>query len=523
MTMKKITLSVLAAGMLFGTDIMARDVQTGVLSLTGDKTEPNGVSDKITVASELVTASELNTTNIPMIDISNLDTNDNGIASTLVFKTSIGGSGTVSDPVFKYRIPSLAPLASTDLKIVEVNSTGGIITDNVAALSADPEQDGIYSILTFEGNDNVNVYDSKLYAIVKDDNSSADLNISINKDLADSEISVELYSTSGTEEKVTEAALAPFEIKPQFEFVCDSKLDALINVENGSKNFVPTRHGVQTYNSEVSLYDTDIDALNFSVINSKTASDIEFAMDGKGTLVKLYPTALSADNNYSNMFNSLDLELTNIDTGDVVGGGDAHYDDNRTSANDFISFKFNETIADGKTRYSGTIKTDMEAGLLPTAWSAEALVDNNDSLAKLPNAAGNPTTAEVGEWQNYVYIAQIAGATNDDSTKTKLFITNRSCKAVSPVVKFIYEGKVLELTAPSVAVNAQSKILVDTLVDENSAAFDAAGIPTRARYAIEIVIPGNAEDFYVYAQAQNRTTVEATKDLPVYNTSTRTY
>jgi len=127
----------------------------------------------------------------------------------------------------------------------------------------------------------------------------------------------------------------------------------------------------------------------------------------------------------------------------------------------------------------------------------------------------------MGEWQNFAYIAQIAGATNDDSTKTKLFITNRSCKAVSPVVTFIYEGKTVEVTAPSIPVNTQGKILLDTLIDNNAAAFSAAGIPTRARYAIEITIPGNAEDFYVYAQAQSRTDLSATKDLPVYNTSTR--
>ena len=39
-------------------------------------------------------------------------------------------------------------------------------------------------------------------------------------------------------------------------------------------------------------------------------------------------------------------------------------------------------------------------------------------------------------------------------------------------------------------------------------------------YAVEVILPGIAEDFYVYAQAKN-IDLGQFKDLPVYNTSNR--
>ena len=65
---------------------------------------------------------------------------------------------------------------------------------------------------------------------------------------------------------------------------------------------------------------------------------------------------------------------------------------------------------------------------------------------------------------------------------------------------------------PSLTVDTQGLYnLADVLTE--------AGLPN-GKYAVEIVIPGNAEDFYVYAQAKN-VNLGQFKDLPVYNTSTR--
>jgi len=533
MTMKRITLSVLAASMLFGTDLMAaRESQEGNLTIVGTN-EPDGINDKITIAQELISAAEAGA-DVPDVDLNNMDTNNDGTAAHMFFKVKADGSGTVSDPLFKYTIPGNVDNID-DAVIAEYKD--GSCKHTVAKLSDISHNDDDNTTISFEGDDNENVYDGRTYVIV-DDNESCnfvDVNTSIAKSLIGKTVEVKLYSTSGTEEEVTHAEITPFEEKAQYSFKCDSQLDGMINFENSSKSFVATGHGIDKLyinnpnNAIDGISDVNSDAFTFTVTNDVVANDIEFDLDGNGSVISLVS---SSAKDHAAMFNALDNDdsvLTKVEDGSEVGSF------SKDVVNKTISFEFNTTIPAGETRYTASLTTDHSAALLDTTWHAGVVLDNEDSLTQKPRPAGNPDDSMIaGQWKDYVYIAQIPGAEDGgvDKMKTKFFITNRSCKAVAPAFTVI-KGGVL-YTASNVhvdkdtekfeiAANAQE---IFTLKDILSVARDSNGnsIPAASdsqQVAVEITIPGNAEDFYIYAQVKN-VELEQFKDLPVYSTSTRT-
>jgi len=103
--------------------------------------------------------------------------------------------------------------------------------------------------------------------------------------------------------------------------------------------------------------------------------------------------------------------------------------------------------------------------------------------------------------------------------QTKLFIVNRSCATVTPIINLIKDGEVLALTGvASIDPDNQGFYDIGAILD-NMTSGSADG-SDYAQYAIEVTLPGIAEDFYLYAQVKNKTLGQF-KDLPVYNTSNR--
>jgi len=509
----KIATSVVASAFVVGGSAFA-----GTLNYSVDGTVK---SDKLVVAEELFVP----TANINIVG----DNTTTGAVpayrydeSTISYTAEINGSESVSDATINLKFNAGTISVGTDYKVVmvDVADSNKIIAVQNDSVDADK--------IVLDSDDSYMVRDGHQYNLFVLDEDNAILGatgitrsddggyIRVNGTKADiekEELKLELWSASGTEEERDEAKISMFTVAPQYKVSCETKLNNLINVENASTVFVSTKHGAlnDVNGSNGDVMDVLSDVMRFNV--EKFAVDI--GLDGSRSRVEIASTQPISDANvthnfvYDNMSgqgNWVSANVVQLDTINTQGGTYYGLDASKNTFTAKFTFDGNTTIPE--TQFTSNFYINYDDVRPYTTYTP---------------AKDYKANTYMGEWKNFAYIAQVPGATNDDATKTKLFITNRSCKAVSPVITFIYDGKTVNVTAPSINVNAQGKIILDTIIDANKAAFDAAGIPTRARYAIEITIPGNAEDFYIYAQAQSRTKVEATKDLPVYNTSTRTY
>ena len=138
-----------------------------------------------------------------------------------------------------------------------------------------------------------------------------------------------------------------------------------------------------------------------------------------------------------------------------------------------------------------------------------------------PQVPGTATLdKDIGEWMDHAFIAQIAGASSTAAgMQTKLFIVNRSCTTVTPHITLIKDGEKLPLTGVA-SIDPDNQgfynigALLETMTPGSTAGQDYA------KYAIEVTMPGIAEEYYMYAQVKNATAGQF-KDLPVYTTSNR--
>ena len=185
------------------------------------------------------------------------------------------------------------------------------------------------------------------------------------------------------------------------------------------------------------------------------------------------------------------------------------------------------------TLESGTGTTDSFDGSLTNGGAAitrDGMFGRGDSSDAIRPAKNYTVAKDVGEWMDHSYIAQIAGVGHNPSVISRIFITNRSCADVTPIFKVIQNGKVQSVTnignyknsnqSIEISVDSQNiyqlKDIVDAAVlEDTTGTITASGV-----YSIEIILPGVAEDFYVYAQSKNSDNTN-TYDLPVYNTSAR--
>ena len=510
--LKKIATSTVVAGLLMGGSAFA-----GTLNFNLNGTES---STQLKVAEELFEAGN------PVIAILGDATSaqNNGIPAyryaqpSLTYTATLDGSLTVSDGAVKLIFGS-APVVSAGNQVVitdasndQVIAVQNTITDNTIVLDSDSQytftNDKKYNIFIVADSvalgDTVTASAQGAYLSVQDSSAAIDAET----------VELQLWSTSGTEEMRDSATLDLFAVTPQYFVTCESKLNNLINVENAATAFVSTKHGaLNTVDGTAGdVMDVLSDVMRFKV--EKYTVDI--GLDGNQSRVSIVTDQpLSNFVTVTHNFEAADMSGTGTWASPTMVWLDSGTDDSTPAYYGL----------DATTHtYTAKFTVDGNTTIPETKFKASFYINSDDAPLYWTYTPAKDYTpnADMGQWVNFAYIAQIAGATNDDSTKTKLFITNRSCKAVSPIVTFIYEGKTVTVTAPSIAVDTQGKVMLDDLIDNNQAAFANAGIPTRARYAVEITIPGNAEDFYVYAQSQNRSNVAATKDLPVYNTSTRT-
>jgi len=314
-------------------------------------------------------------------------------------------------------------------------------------------------------------------------------------------VSVEVWSASGTAKKRDSATftVTPSNTTPQFKFSCVGKYDALINFENNGDTFVATGHGHADEKSQ--------DTVVFEINNADTPT---YSVDGNATEI-----IISADDvNLSSLgFVAADFNLTGKDKDGNIHAGTA-----TLVAPSDIHFTITNKIPSGLSTWYATIADTNVTTAKATKFTMKSINLEGNTTAH-PSIEYTAIT-EAGEWKRHAFIAQIPGATQTTTTQTKLFIVNRSCAAVIPKFKLIKDGTVSMVDGTSIAVDTQQKVTLATLITK---ANDEGASPQleNGRYAVEIILPGIAEDFYVYAQAQGVLSTSITKDLPVYNTSVR--
>jgi len=549
-TIRKMAISTIAAAAVFG--VSANAGTLAYTSLTGG-------------TASLKIAQELFNTNPTLTNVSVLGAGMPAVGSGQIpvyrgpeefsYTASIGGSGTVSDATINLDFPNLATTdltlggGATYLSLYDITTgvvvaiadlTTDIVSYTIANTTDDPLNERVGESgarIVFTTNSSQSIINSRSYAFrvttavptiggaVPAPAGTLDYT-GTQADFDALEAVLDVWTGSGTPIFKDRSRLDMVDILAQYKVECETKLDNLINVENSSTVFVATNHGaLNTANGSAGdVMDVLTDVFRFKV--TKTAVDI--GLDGDTSKLQIIPSnaalaaltgltvtaATFADGTIATVTSStlapdgvtlaFDIDSANGALGDTYTGLNA-------STNTYtVSFQYNGTTVIPESSFIANYYINSD----------DAITLGGNFYDYTPADSYTPDQ-NIGEWENFAYKAQIAGATQTDVTITKLFIANRSCKAVNPELTFILDGKTVTVTLDSVAVDSQGKFLLSDVIAANAAAFTAAGMPTTGRYALELTIPGNAEDFYVYAQAQSTSDLAATKDLPVYNTSTR--
>jgi len=457
---------------------------------------------------------------------------------SLVYTAGIGGSGSVSDALIR-------------LDLTDTNLTG---TTNAGL---DTANGGTPALLMNEDNETVATYDKKItvsgrtyflfdgdatksivdgikYRITKDDNNSIAISY---KFVSGDKVNLDVYSTSGTEEKrdIATGKITTSEAG-QFKTNCVAKFDGLINFEDSKQSFVNSTHDNVT--GDTSDHAGLSDTLVFTVENTRGSGKF---LEGNASVLSLYTVSDAAksivnnDNNFSDT-NKWTVSVNQVDPDGTASGAltidptKAAFSSNTGLGLDYnmttgkLDLSFNNQVIKGRdgktdtTTFYVTFTNTQPNAIAPVRFVNPAfyieggLTDGNNTNITPALNTGTATT-DLGLWQNHAYIAQVAGATQDASTQTKLFIVNRSCATVTPTFRLIKDGVVTEVEGTDIPADTQQKTLLSALLTK-------AGLAD-GRYAVEIILPGIAEDFYVYAQAQGKADKSITKDLPVNNTSDR--
>ena len=449
----------------------------------------------------------------------------------LEYRADILGSGSVSDPLIRLDLTDTNLSATSDAGLVGLVIQNSETNDTIATYDRKILANGRTYFL-FDGDATKSIVDGQLYHITNDQNASQSITYSLNANT--DKVKLDVWSTSGTEEQrdATEAGFLTT-VTPQFSTACVAKFDGLINFEDFRRTFVSTNHSLDANKS--TDHSVSEDTLVFTVQNNRGTGNF---LEGNASVLTFFTTnkdgTVNVDNNFSdNAKFHVDLltvnpdgtSVSNLDIGNIPSvmasptavDANGSFDYNLTNGRFDLALPLNADIQDGLTTYYVSLVNQGNNPIFPVKFSNPAMymeagmVDDNHTITPQANTGSQPT--DLGEWKDYTYIAQIPGATQDAFTQTKLFITNRSCKNVTPTFRLIKDGVVTEVEGDEIAINTQAKVTLATLLTK-------AGL-AEGRYAVEIIIPGVAEDFYVYAQAQGKANKAITKDLPVYNTSNR--
>ena len=429
----------------------------------------------------------------------NPDHNAGLILDNIRYGSIVANPASVSDASFEFDFSETnITEANLDHTVIRVQDDNNATVTNSTVASFESMTSGGVAIYKKLNNDTGTVNTEKTYQITTDDNTTADtLKTNLSYSLNDGkEIALQVYSSSGNAQLRDEAtaSVESATTTPQFKFYCVGKYDALINFENNGDTFVATGHDHANATTQ--------DTLVFKIDNRD--SGIANSVDGNGTEVIISSdvnlTELGFDNAQFSLLGKQGADDYN-GTGNIINNG---FD---------INFTITNAIPTGISTWYATIDANASASATKFIMTTVNIEGNSTVQPEIDYEANT----EVGEWRDHAFIAQIAGATQKAGVViTKFFIVNRSCSAATPTFKLIKDEVVTMIPGSSIAVDTQSKITMDTLLSSPEAV--AAGL-TEGQYAVEITIPGIAEDFYVYAQAL--TAGGATKDLPVYNTSVR--
>ena len=567
---KKIVISAIASGALFGSMANAGAL---AYSIDGNVTSTGTITtNQLTLAEELFSGGQ----NADISILGNTADSDLDVPKyrydnvELLYGATIGGSGSVSDAVinldfngvsedqFKtafngktfvlYYIGENTNAANDGIAVdANTNNSQNVQYEIIAIADAETAIQNIGTSgtrLTFDSDSTVTITDNKVYRILITDqqldeaaigdpvtdyvtNGVGTLSLDASEaQFKDLEATLSVWSASGTEELRDTAKFKLFTVAPQYKVACEQKLDALINTENQYTTFVPTKHDelvntatINNVTGEVGdIMDVRTDKLRFSV--QKFAVDI--GLDGNQSVVEIFPSNTAIVDHVANGNLVLAQERDNTATGPLFVDANATV---TTTPSSIRVFSANTTgaytglDAFGPMTYNFDFVYDGNTTIPESTFTASYYV--NEDLNYWPAASlGYTHSQPAGEWMNYTYIAQIAGAETGGAAgmKTKFYITNRSCKAVQPKFRIIKDGEVTEVTMPqSIAVDSQAIITLAEVYAE-------AGIPVptdvSSKCSVEIILPGIAEQFYIYAQNKN-SDLGQFKDLPVYNTSDR--
>lgn len=441
----------------------------------------------------------------------------------VLYKADINGSGTVNGPTFKYYVTdgNTSGITASDYVVVDQ-------TDGDKTITSSGSLDSTSGALVFSAiSDNTTVYNNHLYRLLeigKAKNTISKVPVLVNQSQVDNmNVKVELWSTSGTEQLRDTANGKPYSLVAQYDVSCVSKFNNLINVENQSYTFVSTKHGalndVNGSNGDVMNVKSDI--MSFKVV--KTA--VDYGVGGNQSIM-----TISADDNTT--LPTLISVVNDFAGHDVNNGAKFIALSDGTSELNVTDPASSHGTFDGLGASTNTyyVKLDVNGtGTIPPVTFTGNMHLKDANASYYPAAASYVAGEKIGAWKKFAYIAQIPGATANTNVETKLFVANRGCAAVIPEFTLVYGGKTTTIKASdipafasksSIAANSQTIYKVSDIA--NYAATQGFAIGNGA-FSVEITIPGNAEDFYVYAQAKNATDANGFKDLPVYNTSTRTY
>lgn len=428
---------------------------------------------------------------------------------------SLTNPTTVSDATLEVTLPSIMSTATLTGKfVVDMADRGTAILSH---------SNTIGSTMVFDSTSSSDLVSTHSYCFVDAPAANAtclDIPFTIPENTStagSAKISWKVFSNSGTAvERDTGDIEVKWDVAPQFKINCVSKLDGLVNWENGRKSFVVNKHGVDAGNATDVQTTTD-DRLIFNVTNTggwtksnntgTCNTNFDAWLDGNGTNFDVISSEPISNANIA-------LALTST-TPTVVATVGTILPDGKTAR---FTTDAATSIVSGITEYIADFNHAAgyanNAVIPATTFSgAVDLQANGVDRVEPANALSAKDKANLGEWRNHAYIAQVAGATQTTATQTKLFIVNRSCAPVTPKFRLIKDGVVTEVTGTEIPVDSQQKTTLGSLLS-------SASLPD-GQYAVEIILAGVAEDFYIYAQAQGVTDKTITKDLPVKTTSTR--
>ena len=456
-----------------------------------------------TIASELFQA--YTDYNVSVIGDTNATTK-----TGLLHTASFTSPTTVSDPAWEFTFSSAVEAnASVNLYMVDANTS--LIVSDAGSVNG--------TMLRFTSSAAVNIVDGGNYRVVATKNTqNIGSQLSTSKPmtakgatslmlygtqtaLEAASVSLEVYSMSGTPKLSDTATLDLFSVTPEYTVTCKNKFDNLINVEDGSKSFVETSHGRNAMSINQDANSTD------QLIFNVARANVDYSVgDNIGARM-----VFNSDANISLTYGGAMTLST------WTASSDARGDDFNLTATAAIAKGAN---AD----YTVTYTTDGNNSLPVSNFTATYYVDYADYNTTVTPAGSSSINGSVGSWNQFAYIAQVAGATANSNIKTKLFITNRGCASVVPQFTLVYGGATTTVSAASItgktsiAPDTQTIYTVNEIADVAIAnGFDVG----TGALSVEITVAGNAEDIYVYAQSKNQSSADGFKDLPVYNTSTR--